>query len=179
MDGERARPAALFGRRVQRSVLVAAHLLAGAWVLLAVLLLFWTRAPALVGLQTRVVSSGSMQPALGPGDLVVIAPPASTPVVGDVLQVSDPSLPSGYYLHRVVGVEAGGTLVTRGDANPVDDPAVPLSAVDGRLLLAVPRLGTPLHQVTTGHYAEPLAAVAFALAGAGLLVRPRGRRSAQ
>jgi signal peptidase I len=177
MDGESPRRVVALGSRWRRSVLVAAHLLAGAWVLAAVLLVFWTRAPALLGLHTRVVTSGSMQPGLHAGDLAVLAPVTMPPTVGDIVQVSDPGVPSGCYLHRVVSLGQGGRVVTRGDANPVEDPAVPPAAVDGRLVMSVPALGTPLRWAATGRYPELALAACLASAGSMVLVRPRARRS--
>jgi len=177
MDGENPRQPTTLGSRLRRSAVVAAHLLAGACVLAAVLLVFWTRAPALLGLQTRVVTSGSMQPGLHPGDLAVLAPPNGPLAVGEVVQVGDPTVPSGFYLHRVVALEAGDRLVTRGDANSLDDPAVAAAAVDGRLVMSVPMLGLPLRWAATGRYAELTLAAALAAAGATLLVRPGARRS--
>jgi signal peptidase len=111
-------------------------------------LLFWAHAPSLLGWTPRVVLSGSMLPAISPGDVAVVAPatpgPATLPV-GHVVLVTDPSRSSGFYLHRLVRYDAGGSLVTRGDANAVDDwPAVPPSKVSGQLRLVVPAVGLPM-----------------------------------
>ena len=177
MDGESPLPTTVAASQLQRCALVATHLFAGLWVLAALLLVFWTRAPVLLGLQTRVVTSASMQPGLSPGDLAVLAPVAGAPTVGDVVQVGDPGVPSGFYLHRVVTVGADGTVVTRGDANPVDDPAVSTAAIDGRLVMSVPMLGVPLHWAGTGRYPELALVTCLAAAGGVVLIRPGARRS--
>jgi signal peptidase len=111
-------------------------------------LLFWAHAPSLLGWTPRVVLSGSMLPTIRPGDVAVVAPatpgPATLPV-GRVVLVTDPSRSSGFYLHRLARYDAGGSLVTRGDANGVDDwPAVPPSKVSGQLRLVVPAVGLPM-----------------------------------
>ena len=64
-----------------------------------------------------VVSGGSMRPALVPGDVVLVAQ-RRTPVAGDIALIhSGQSL----VLHRVTRVLRDGSLMTRGDANPVGD----------------------------------------------------------
>jgi signal peptidase I len=115
----------------------AVQLVAGGALLVAASTLFWTRGPTLIGWQTRVVSSGSMAPTLEPGDLAVLAPivGSRSVAVGDVVQVRDADLPSGYYLHRVVRVLPDGRVVTRGEANPGEDAPVAAARVDGTLAL--------------------------------------------
>lgn len=63
------------------------------------------------------VSGSSMHPALHAGDLVFVT--RGTPQRGDIALLRMPG--HGPVLHRIVGVEADGTVRTRGDANPVDD----------------------------------------------------------
>ena len=100
--------------------------------------------PVLVGWQSSVVMSGSMAPALSPGDVAVVRPvdvDALTP--GQVLLVDDPDLPGQLRLHRLVAVEAGG-LQLRGDANPTaDGTLVDPAAVHGVVTLGLPLVGLP------------------------------------
>lgn len=75
----------------------------------------------LLGLQPRVVRSGSMYPTIHTGDLVLSVPQPATDVrPGDVVTFLDPSGGDEWFTHRVVSVEDLGdhlTFVTRGDAN--------------------------------------------------------------
>jgi len=65
------------------------------------------------------VQGGSMRPALVDGDVVLVAR-NELPIRGDIaLLRSGP----GFVLHRVRSVRPDGALVTRGDANPIDDLA--------------------------------------------------------
>ena len=100
-----------------------------------------------------VVLSGSMEPALSPGDVVIVD--ASGPVgVGDVItyRTAGDSVPT---THRVVGV-VDGRYETKGDANENGDAGtVPPEAIIGRVVLTIPLVGhvilwanTPVGYVT-------------------------------
>src|SRR5919199_1569638 len=76
--------------------------------------------------QLLTVASGSLQPALPLGSLVVVVPrDAATVRTGDVITFSPPGDPGRTVTHRVVDVRGAGPdlqVHTRGDANPVADP---------------------------------------------------------
>jgi signal peptidase len=85
-----------------------------------------------------VVLSGSMEPALSPGDVVIVD--ASAPVrVGDVITyAAGAGAPT---THRVVGTVDGG-YETKGDANEnVDAGVVAPDATLGRVVLVIPLIG--------------------------------------
>ena len=100
-----------------------------------------------------VVLSGSMEPAMSPGDVVIVD--ASGPVeAGDVItyRTGADTVPT---THRVVGVQDGG-YETKGDANGnADTGLVGPEAVIGRVVLTIPLVGhvilwanTPVGYVT-------------------------------
>jgi signal peptidase I len=100
------------------------------------------RLAPLVGAEVYAIRSGSMEPAIGIGSLVVMTATAE-PVEGEVIAYR---LPNGAVVtHRVTEVIDGDTgrfLETRGDANTDPDPSlVPESAVVGRASVVVPVLG--------------------------------------
>jgi len=106
-------------------------------------LALWTVLPLGLGWQPTVVLTGSMQPAVRPGDVVLtreVPPEALRP--GHVLLVTDPARPGTLLLHRYVRTDADGGLVLRGDANAADD-AQPVTAQDvrGVGVLRVPWVG--------------------------------------
>lgn len=76
--------------------------------------------------QLLTVVSGSMQPTLPLGSLVVVVPRDADAVrVGDVITFSPPGDNTRTVTHRVVDVQGTGSgmqVHTRGDANPVADP---------------------------------------------------------
>jgi signal peptidase I len=100
--------------------------------------------PLVTGGSARAVRSGSMEPALSTGSLVLDRPvSASSLRVGDIATYvrSDHE----FVTHRIVAIRhgAGGeTFTFRGDANRTADPA-PVSAADirGKVWFHVPQLG--------------------------------------
>ena len=95
--------------------------------------------PMPFGFGTSVVLTGSMEPTLSANDLVVIRSADACSAGDIVVYQSGDSL----VIHRVVRVE-DEYVVTKGDANNTEDDPVPLSAVKGRMLFAVPFLGVPV-----------------------------------
>ena len=129
-------------------LLFALRLVAVAYLSVVASLLFWSHAPMVLGWQSRVVISGSMLPTIRIGDVVLVGaatPGPSTLPPGRIVLVRDPTRSTGYYLHRLRRYETSGKVVTRGDANPVDDyPAVDRGQIVGQLRLVVPLVGLPM-----------------------------------
>ena len=84
-----------------------------------------------------IVAGHSMEPTLHYGDLIVLvrAEPRDLRVGDIVLWCRGPT---SCVVHRLVAVH-GGTAITKGDANPVPDPPVPLEAVRYRVAARIPR----------------------------------------
>jgi signal peptidase I len=100
-------------------------------------------APALFGWTGSVVQSGSMEPRISPGDVVLTTPlPADAPLpVGHVITFH---ANHELVVHRIVSVTADNTLVTRGDANPQVDPwQATRKDITGQARLLVPYIGLP------------------------------------
>jgi signal peptidase I len=127
------------------------------------LLLLVSVLPAVIGWQSTVVLSGSMRPALDPGDVAVVRPvPAAELEPGQVVLADDPDLPGRLRLHRIIAVEAGG-LRLRGDANPAADGSlVDPSAVHGVGTVRLPMIGLPAVWADAGRSA-PLVGTAVGL----------------
>ena len=92
------------------------------------------------------IATGSMQPTLGIGTLVVVQSISSpaTIRVGDIIEYNNPVL-GAHIVHRVIDVtnaKSGILYTTKGDYNTVADPApVALGQVVGRVVFAVPYIG--------------------------------------
>ncbi|WP_062079127.1 signal peptidase I [Demequina globuliformis] len=88
--------------------------------------LVWA-ATALGVLKPLIVTSGSMEPTIETGALLVSVPVAGDEIApGDVLTLPS-DITGGLVTHRVESVEAtdaGWDIAMRGDANPVADPEV-------------------------------------------------------
>lgn len=176
-------------RRLRPAVtlLVAAAGIGGMSLLVGLLAL--TLVPAALGWRSDVVLSGSMRPALDPGDVVVSSPVAVGEVeAGDVVIVTSAARPGRTLVHRVDSVRSDGTLVTRGDANRVtDSTTVAPDDVLGAGRLRVPVLGMAsvwLHEQRLLPLAAAVIAVGaatwwtLAAAAAAVAVPGRGRRRA-
>jgi signal peptidase I len=103
-------------------------------------------APLAVGYRPYTVLSGSMEPAIGTGDVIVARPIAPLEAhVGDVVTFPDPSRGGKLVSHRVRALRASegkAHFVTRGDANDTGERwDVPLDDRIGRAVLRVPKLG--------------------------------------
>ena len=96
----------------------------------------------LLGFTPTVIASGSMQPTLNVGDMVIVlSTPAKTIKIGDIIQYQTAQEPT---IHRVIDkYEAGGTtwFITQGDANNAPDDPVNERQVMGKVVLTIPKLG--------------------------------------
>ena len=96
----------------------------------------------LLGVQPAIISGISMEPNLELGDIVVtrdVDPDSIKP--GDVIRFQSGEID---VLHRVVEVRqsaAGPVFITQGDNNNYLDPPVPASALGGKVVLVLPKLG--------------------------------------
>jgi signal peptidase len=140
-------------------------------------LLVLAMGPSLLGCRSAVVVSGSMTPEVLVGDVLVARTMGTqTPHRGQVLLVDDPAHPGRLLSHRLVRLNADGTLLLRGDANrEPDSTPVPRSAVRGAAVLRVPLIGWPSVWFQQRQLL-PLALGALLLVGAGVLgLRPMPR----
>jgi signal peptidase len=96
--------------------------------------------------KSLTVMSGSMEPTIGTGDVVVARQTAPMDVrVGDIVTFRDPMNHDRLITHRVREMHVMGNdivFVTRGDANTGEEHwAVPKDGTIGRVAYHVPRLG--------------------------------------
>jgi signal peptidase len=103
----------------------------------AVLVLAWHQ-----GYRLWVVHTGSMIPSLRPGEAIVDRPFHGWPHRGEIITFRYASGPDQVVTHRVYR-ESGGTIRTKGDANPTEDPWT---------LRASQVVGTPTTIVPDGGY---------------------------
>ena len=134
--------------------------------------------PLLTGASTYTVLTGSMQPTLPVGTVVVVRPvPVERIAVGEVVTflARDPGTSATRIVtHRVIAVDPGPVLRTRGDANDAPDPGGIVAAdVRGVLRYSVPWVG----RIPSTSWLLLAGGVLLLLVGAGVL-RP-GRREPQ
>ena len=115
------------------------------WLLTAVLLTFVTL--DLTGvIQARIVATGSMVPAINPGDVVLTMSPDNViPVKGRIVTYQGRRLdgtPVALFTHRVIGGNAQDGFVVKGDANPSADTQKPtIKDILGVVVLTIPWVG--------------------------------------
>ncbi|MFK0040583.1 signal peptidase I [Paenarthrobacter sp. NPDC090517] len=116
--------------------------------------------PALAGWGGTVVQSGSMEPHISAGDVVLASAldPENPVPVGGVVEFTSPASaePGGSEktrLHRVVEANDDGTFVTAGDAN-VEADSTPLKReqITGQARLLVPVIGLPGLWLVSGNF---------------------------
>ena len=126
------------------------------------------------GYYILVVATGSMEPVIRPGDIVVVAP-AKKPVPGDIVAYVDPELHC-IVVHRVISVN-GDMFIAKGDANKAPDRPAPASTMLGRVALHIPYAGLPylaLTELAGGNTAAaPIALAMAAITLAALRLRRR------
>ncbi len=107
--------------------------------LLTARLIFKSDLPKIFGFAQIIVISGSMQPAIDVGDMLVIQE-QSAYKVNDIVTYN---LNQNLITHRVIDITDTG-FITQGDANNVADDPVPVSDVEGKVVLQIPGVGNLL-----------------------------------
>ncbi len=103
--------------------------------------------PRLAGYQVYNVISGSMEPAIPIGSLVLVKPQEASEIQeGDIIAYSSKTDAGAIITHRVVENQvAAGRLVTKGDANAEHDiNPVEYEQLLGKIIFSVPYLGMAL-----------------------------------
>ncbi|HWO07768.1 MAG TPA: signal peptidase I [Candidatus Paceibacterota bacterium] len=95
-------------------------------------------------IELKIVKSGSMEPAVPTGSVVVVKPAAEYRF-GDVITFGEDTATAIPTTHRVIGVQGEGaaaTYTTKGDANEEADPQpVQRRDIIGKVILSVPYAG--------------------------------------
>jgi signal peptidase len=143
-----------------------------AWFVIAgvlVLLTLGVLAPRLAGATPYTILTGSMQPAMPSGTLVVVKPVAPENIaIGTAITYQLESGKPAVATHRVVRVGIDGTgeriFSTQGDANnaPDEKPVLP-AQVRGEVWYSVPYLGHLNNVLTGGERAIAVYVVGFGL----------------
>lgn len=102
--------------------------------------------PVVFGYQSLTMLSGSMEPTLPTGAVVLdetIRPLDARP--GDVLTFTDPAKPRRLLTHRLTSISVDGNLAlmeTLGDANDASEKwSIPLDGTVGRVKVCIPYVG--------------------------------------
>jgi len=97
--------------------------------------------PKIFGFAPLIVLSGSMEPAIYPGDVVIIREQKPEKYkIGDVATYLDGRT---VFTHRIVAKE-NGLLVLKGDSNNTVDDMVAPEQFEGKVLLRIPKIGVAM-----------------------------------
>jgi len=97
--------------------------------------------PKAVGFAPLIVMSGSMEPAVYPGDVIVLREQAADQYkVGDVVTYLAGATA---YTHRIVG-EEGGVFALKGDNNNTVDEFLTADKFEGKIILRIPKIGAAI-----------------------------------
>ena len=161
------------GRRLTREVLRATAL---AYLVGVGLLLSWAvLLPTALGWRATVVVSGSMEPAVHVGDVLLFdKEDPATLKAGRIILFDDPNRPGQLISHRLYGSGPDGTLITKGDANASTDSS-PLQAAHlrGAARMVLPRIGLLAVWRYRGTVTSRLWLVVTVLAGCVVIALPR------
>ena len=100
--------------------------------------------PMPFGYGGAVVLSGSMEPAIAVDELIIVKA-ADEYALDDIVVYQTGSL---LVVHRIVDID-GETVTTRGDANNVDDGAIELTQVKGKVIAHIPHVGKVVRLLKT------------------------------
>jgi len=100
--------------------------------------------PMPFGYGAAVVLSGSMEPEFSEGDLIIVKE-SDEFAVNDIVVFDDTK---DLVVHRIVDIK-GETVVTKGDANPVADVPIEMSAIKGTVKMCIPFAGNIVNFLKT------------------------------
>lgn len=160
------------GKTWRRTVLYGAGTLSMLLISMVSSLSLWIALPyAFLDWSPTLVTSGSMEPLVSPGDVVMLRPVSPDELVPNTVVLYDRP-DTGRVLHRILEQMPDGTFRTGGDANSVPDSSfVHLEDIKGAAVLAVPWVGRPSLWLAQGRYG--LLGAAAALLVVVLRLAPR------
>lgn len=147
-----------------RPVLYGAGTVSMLMISMASSLSLWIALPwGFLGWSPTLVTTGSMEPLVTPGDVVMIRPVSTDELVPNTVVLFERGDDDERVLHRIVEQMPDGTYRTQGDANAVPDSEfLHAEKIQGAAVLAVPWVGRPSLWFSQGRVV-PLAVTAVGL----------------
>ena len=126
-------------------------LLAMIGIVIGILIYFWNahslvgnRIPMPFGYGAAVVLSGSMEPTISEGDLIIVQETDQFKE-NDIVVFQDGKL---LVVHRITNI-SGERVLTKGDANQIADEPINVSDVKGKVLFWIPYVGNVVNILKT------------------------------
>ena len=114
--------------------------------------------PMPFGVGAAVVMSGSMEPVYSVGDILIVVKSDSFSI-GDVIVYQTGRTAVA---HKIVAF-TDGKIVTKGEANNTEDDPIPFDSVKGKVLFAIPKVGSVVDFIRTPFGTISIIAVALFL----------------
>lgn len=114
--------------------------------------------PMPMGYGAAVVLTGSMEPTISANDVIFVAEQDSYEIDDIVVYQSGSIL----VVHRIVAMD-DESVTTKGDANPIEDKPIAISAVKGKVVGVIPGVGVLVKILKTPVVTIALLAAAVAL----------------
>ena len=121
--------------------------------------------PMPFGYGSAVVLSGSMEPTFSTGDLIVVKE-ADDYQVDDIVVYQEGSI---LVVHKIIQRD-GNMITTKGDANNAADEPIDISLVKGKVIFAIPVVGTVVEFLKS-----PVGTILIIVAAIALVEVPRRR----
>ena len=96
------------------------------------------------GYGAAVVLSGSMEPEMSKGDLIIVSKSDSY-VLNNVVVFQDGNT---LVVHRIIAID-GDTITTQGDANTVADNPIDKTVIKGEVIACIPWIGEIVNLIKT------------------------------
>lgn len=121
--------------------------------------------PMPFGYGAAVVLSGSMEPTFSTGDLIVVKEQKDY-AVDDIVVYQEANI---LVVHRIVDINED-EVITKGDANNAEDAPIQAASIKGKVLVAIPGVGTVVNFVKS-----PIGTILVVAAAVALIEVPRRR----
>ncbi len=110
-------------------------------VLIAQSVLHPKETPSLVGIKSYVIISGSMQPELNIGDIVIVKKEDNLQK-GDIISFRQGQSVITHRINNIINENGNITYQTKGDNNNIEDSGtITDSVIEGKVVLRIPKLG--------------------------------------
>lgn len=101
-----------------------------------------TKLPMPFGVGSAVVLSGSMEPELSVDDMIIVKDTGDYQV-DDIVVFEDKTI---MVVHRIVDID-GDEIITKGDANNVEDAPITIDCIKGEVVASVPGAGIVVNAI--------------------------------
>ena len=106
-------------------------------------ILYPNKTPSVLGLKTYIIASGSMEPTLKVGDIVLIKEISSTNLKeNDIISFQKDNTIITHRIHKILKLDEKVKFQTKGDHNQsIDSDLVEESNIEGKMIIKIPYIG--------------------------------------